>query len=566
MAKSNSHWRLANYSVQTLILGCFFLLGCCRYSLAQHGNPSDEVETRVGYPNSAPNSVASGIRIVGARPPIPAQQPMASPDRAGEPALRLAQAQRPVMETAPPDFEAPRDRGTVPESIPLPPPQSMGQEVYPIDLPTALALAGANNLQIAFMVERVREAAALRDRANVLWVPSLNAGLIYNNHAGRIQATEGEIIEASRNSLYAGAGAVVGGAPLNGGSGGPARMFVDLPLVDVLIEPLAARQVVRAANAQRAAVFNDTLLQVATAYLALLRAHSQVGIAQEAVNNAEVLARITADFAQAGEGLQADAQRVQAELASRRRDLLQARESVAVSSAELARLLRLDPALTLAPTEPAATPIDLVPDQMPLPDLIGTALASRPEVNQANAAIDETFLRRRQEQLRPWIPHLYAGFSGGGFGGGMGSSVRGFSDRTDFDVAAVWEWENFGFGNTARQRQQASVHRQARINANQVRDLVATEVSRSYHRVRLRRDQIETAQSQVAAALQSLQLNLDGIRGRALRPIEAQQAVTAVASARGEYLDSVVDFNSAQFELLRALGQPPAVVAEDEAR
>ncbi|MBI2478360.1 MAG: hypothetical protein HYV60_06880, partial [Planctomycetia bacterium] len=100
-------------------------------------------------------------------------------------------------------------------------------------VPTALGLAGANNLQIAFAVERVQQAVARLDQADVLWVPSLNAGVIYNNHAGRIQATEGDVIEVSRNSLFVGAGAGLGNAPLNGGSGGPARLFVDLPLVDV---------------------------------------------------------------------------------------------------------------------------------------------------------------------------------------------------------------------------------------------------------------------------------------------------------------------------------------------
>jgi hypothetical protein len=63
------------------------------------------------------------------------------------------------------------------------------------------------------------------------------------------------------------------------------------------------------------------------------------------------------------------------------------------------------------------------------------------------------------------MPHLYAGASGGGFGGGEGSDVTNFSDRADFDVAAIWELENFGIGNAARQGEQQSLHRQANLAA-----------------------------------------------------------------------------------------------------
>lgn len=189
----------------------------------------------------------------------------------------------------------------------------------------------------------------------------------------------------------------------------------------------------------------------------------------------------------------------------------------------------------------------------------------RPEAASLDARVEETWLRLRQEHLRPWLPHLYAGFSGGGFGGAPGSSVSSFSDRTDFDLAAVWEVENFGLGNRARRREQESVHLQAHIAAEQVRDLIASEVSRSYHQVQYRREQIKSARSQVEAARRSLELNQDGIRDKVLRPIETQQAITALAAARQQYVESIIGFNQAQFELLRAIGQPPGLAANDTA-
>src|SRR5258708_2285087 len=65
--------------------------------------------------------------------------------------------------------EAGDREGTQPQSIP---PASE----YPIDLTTALRLAEAENPLIAEARQRVGEALALQLRANVLMLPTLNAG------------------------------------------------------------------------------------------------------------------------------------------------------------------------------------------------------------------------------------------------------------------------------------------------------------------------------------------------------------------------------------------------------
>lgn len=57
---------------------------------------------------------------------------------------------------------------------------------FPIDLPATLRLAGANNLHIALATQRVRQARARLDAAEYLWLPSLNLGVAYNYHNGRL--------------------------------------------------------------------------------------------------------------------------------------------------------------------------------------------------------------------------------------------------------------------------------------------------------------------------------------------------------------------------------------------
>lgn len=493
--------------------------------------------------------------------PNPASPTTPSDDAGVSPgSIRLVEFQTPQPELSP---AAPAEPETLEESpgyaepqLPLPASTAPPSDRYPINLGTALQLAGANNLQIALAEERVREALAQLEGAEVLWIPSINAGVGYNNHTGQLQATEGDVIEVNRESVFVGGGGVLSGAPLTGGAGGPARLAVDISPVDIFFEPLAAGQAVAGSQADEAAVFNDTLLRVTAGYLELLDAQSRVAIAEEAVRFAEELLRISEEFVRTGRGLPADAERARTELADRRREVLVAEEQRQVISADLARLLRLRPDVTLLAVDPQPVPLPLFTEDNPLEALIAEGLANRPEVERGDAAVFETLERTRQERLRPWLPNLHLGVSSGGFGGGADSFFGDFSDRTDFDALAVWELRNLGLGNRALIRQRTSQHQQAQLAADQVRDLVAAEVTQAYQQVRYRRRQIEEARTQVESAAAALPLNFEGITAGALRVIEAQQAITALAQARSQYSAAVTQYNQAQFALLRAIGQP----------
>ena len=438
----------------------------------------------------------------------------------------------------------------------LPSPGPTDDKTYPIDLVTALRLAGANNLQIALAVERVNEAVARLDQAKYHWLPTISVGLGYNKHDGRIQRTEGDVIEVSRNSLFVGGGAALGWFPVTGGSGGPPRLMVDWSIAEAWFWPLAERQMVRAAEASQVAAFNDTLLAVALAYLDLSQAQGEVEVAREAVRNAERLSELVRNRVHAGTALPADGHRADNELARRRRLLVVAQERVRVASAELVRLLRLEPGIRLEAAGVPAVPLCLIPEETPLPDLIAKAWSARPELASYQALVEASLERLRQEQVRPWLPHLRIGFGLGGFGGGQGSDFLNFSDRTDVDALVVWELRNLGLGNAALQRQRFSQTVQAQMTAAQIRDNIAAEVARAYYQVLLRKKAIEAAAEQARTAADGLPLNFQGIFGGELRAIEAQQAVASLAQARREYLAAVHDYNRAQFALLRAIGEP----------
>ena len=103
----------------------------------------------------------------------------------------------------------------------LPPPKPVSDDVpiggatglqvpelkpLPINLPTALRLMNARAWDISIAAEGVRQASAQLLAANVLWVPSLVAGVDYQHHDGPVQsATDGSVSNSSHSSFAVGA-------------------------------------------------------------------------------------------------------------------------------------------------------------------------------------------------------------------------------------------------------------------------------------------------------------------------------------------------------------------------
>ena len=431
----------------------------------------------------------------------------------------------------------------------------------PIDLATALRLADGENLQVAYAREQLRQALSRAERADVLWLPSIRGGVGFNQHDGAIQNVNGAQIDANRGALYFGAG----GSAYGNGSPTVPGVYANFSLADALFQPLAAQQLVGARQNAASAVQNDTLLRVALAYLELLRANQELTIAGESRDLTRQLAELTGKYAKTGEGLQSDADRMQAELAVRLNDVQRADEGVELASARLAQLLRLDPATPLNPVEPTVVPIDMAPADATLRELIAQGLSQRPELAEARLLVGEAAARLRREQLAPLLPNVIVGVSEGDMTAGQSGSYAPAQNRFDLDAIAYWELRNFGFGDRAAQNEVRSQMQQAQIRQSDIADPVAREVVEAAAQVRARHEEIATARQGIRAATESQSHNLQRIQAGKGLPIEALLSVQALAQGRREYLRTVIDYDDAQFSLYRAIGSPVMHYADNVA-
>lgn len=423
-------------------------------------------------------------------------------------------------------------------------------EPRPIDLPTALRLADVQNPEIAVARERIREALAQVDRAEVLWLPNLELGANWTRHDGQIQRATGEIPTVSRSALF------VGGGPV---------LSVDLS--EALYTPLAVRQLAEARRAGAAAVTNERLLDVAVAYLDLMQVYADIQIAEETYRNARHLLELTESHEKAGTGRTADTARARTELNIRARERLELEGRAAIASARLARLLFLAPEMRLQPAEPALVPIRIVPEGIAIAELIAQALAARPELAENRALILAALQRWRAARVAPLVPNLRLGYSAGGFGGGRNGFFGDFNGRGDAVALALWELNSLGLGDLAVMRERHSRYAQAVFTQHSLQATVATQVVSAYSQANVSKRELTAAQEAVRAARESYRQNEIGVRRAPaqFRPIELLQAIQALARARQDYLRVVVEYNRAQFRLFAALGNPSLCAVNDTA-
>ncbi len=433
----------------------------------------------------------------------------------------------------------------------------------PINLPTALKLADARALDIAAAAARVRVAAAALEQANVLWLPSVTLGADYYRHDGPIQDVSNAVFNDSHQTAMIGAGSGIGPAAV-------------LDVGEAVFAPLVARQQLRAREADRQAAANNTVVAVSDAYFNVQQARGEFAAAHEVARRTEDLVRRTRKLAPAiVPELEVD--RADAELARRQQAEFLALERWKVASAELLRVLRLDPAARVEPAEPPQLRVELIDPGKPVDDLVTVGLTNRPELAAQQAQVQATLALLKHERLRPLIPSVLlrgastnpAGTLAGGafFPTPFGSAAGA---REDVDVQVLWQLDNLGFGNRAAVHRREAENHLAVVELFRIQDRVAAEVAQAYAAAQMAQRRVDFAAREVRAAQASADKNLLGLeqpRGTGgqvqllVRPQEAVASLQELLQAYYDFYGAVAESNRAQFRLYRAMGQPAELVS-----
>jgi outer membrane protein TolC len=410
----------------------------------------------------------------------------------------------------------------------------------PIDLPTALRLAGSANLEVRLAQEKIAEARAASDLVRNRFLPWITPSVSIRRHEENVQAVNGPVFSADKQSLAAGL-----------------AVQAQLELGEVYFQNLISRQQVRATEAVAAVRQREMTLRAATGYFELLRARAAVAAAEESAAILDRHARQAAVLGETGLGFRGDVARLAA--ARDRASLTVARlqGDQRIAAARLAETLRLDPAVDLTPADATLEPLRLLdPGDSPAP-FIATALARRPELDEATARREAARLARRGAEVAPLVPAIGAQAALGGLGGGPAGSrlTRDWGFSGDFALGLSWRIGPGGLFDPHREREASARERQAGLAQELLQDAVRRQVVEQHVRVRSLARQLDLARTALASADTTARLSRQRRESGVSAALEDLQAEEELVRARRDYVGVIAEYNQAQYTLRFAAGE-----------
>ena len=267
----------------------------------------------------------------------------------------------------------------------------------PIDLPTVLRLAGAQNIDVAIAEARLKEARAAADSSTWALFPTISPGVGYRNHTGQAQSFAGPVSEVGKESVTAGA-----------------TLSLSLDLGEATYRRLAAQQTARASAFGLDAQRQQTVQQATLAYFELTQSHHAVALLEDAVKSAQDYQAQIGKAVRLGLAFKGDELRASAQVSRLELRLRQAQDQRRSDGARLAQLLRLKIAEALMPADDRPLALTLVDGRRKLDELVKGALAKRPELQEAGALRAAAEHQDDAARYAPLYPTLGAQVFAGG--------------------------------------------------------------------------------------------------------------------------------------------------------
>ena len=456
-----------------------------------------------------------------------AQQPSATPDR-----LPFVESE----ESIPEDFAMP-----LPKSMPHPEGEI---EALPIDWPTVLRLVRASSLDIELAVEKVAEANTQLTLARQQWIPSLRVGTSWLHHDGRIQDIPGQILEASKSSLY-------------GGS----LMQLTVDPQKVTIDVSRARLQVFARSGELDRATRETLQEASLAYVDLVAAQAGAAISIEIAQRIQELYDRSKNLYDQDLGSMVGVLTNKTKLDAQLINLNRARERQLAASARLVQLLNLEPGTRLFADDERLSPVMLVDESRPEQELISQALQQGPGLGEVVALISALQEQERELRRKALWPTVSFRVGTGGFGGGIGSTYDDFDVRTDYGMDVYWDVMKI-VGTRQTRELFESKRRQAALTHDQVTAKLAAGIIITRNGARKAKEQIEFAQQEIENSIRLYLLNQQRLKAAPIEESdnsfrEVLQAIGFLGNARMHYLESVIAYNTAQIRMQYLIGFDP---------
>lgn len=417
-------------------------------------------------------------------------------------------------------------------------------EAMPVDWPMVLELARASSVEVQISREKLHEANVMVQLAKLQWVPSMKVGTTWFNSSGRRQDIPGDVIEAAKSNLYSGALA-----------------STSLDVKKICLDILRAKQQYCARNGELDRVTRAEVQKVSNAYVDLVASQAGAAISAEVAQLVGDLVERSRLLLEQGLLTEVNVLRKEQVLLSQQQNASKAQSAQLAASAQLVMLLNLEPQTKLVASWDHLAPVTLVDENQDEYQLIQQATSQGPGMSEIDALLSSIEEQQRKARQVALIPTFVAQTGYGAFGGGQGSDLINFGGRFDANVGVYWDVMDI-VGTKQTRELACSKKRQAMLEHEKLEGKLAAGVRIARYRAIAARRRITSAEKEVDLAIRAYsqskkRMDADVAPNREvdLGLVEVLPSISALASARANYLEAVIEYNKAQIELMYLTGQ-----------
>jgi len=314
---------------------------------------------------------------------------------------------------------------------------------------------------------------------------------------------------------------------------------------------LSANHNIYKASGKKLDLTKDQILLLATKqYYKLLQDESNIEIFQKALEQTQSHLKINQQRFDAGVGTKFDVIRSEAEVAQAEQDLISAQNRMRLSQAELANTLGINVLTPLIPQDSDIQPKTLIAENSDVSRIFETAAKNKPDIDIAKFNL-KAAKSIRNSTLSQYLPTA----SVIGNISESGNKIRDLNQNQSIELLVRWDGgANLGLDGFTKFKSAQAQAKEAKLNLLDAKRQVEENIVNSYWNSKSAKELINAATKQVTAAKESLRLSevrlANGV-GIYTDVISAQLADT---QAKTNYLNAVINYNTAQTQLLYDMG------------
>jgi len=403
----------------------------------------------------------------------------------------------------------------------------------PINLPTILKLAGANNLTIKQYELQYELSLAQIDKAKEWFLPTISVGPTMHYLSGAVMQTNGSILnDATQKELWLGGG-IIGTLDFKSG------------IYNVMAKKQQSVAVKFESQTQR----NGIILEAISEYYDLIVAQFNYNQLFNLLSQSDTLSQQIKVQVDAGIRYQSEYLLAQSNYNHIYFELTDAQVQMRKKSDALLSILNIDTNALLISSDTGIAPMQIVPGATDT-GLTSQYVQNRPEYKSMQAELNSVQAEKKSTTVGLLMPKLEVATPDamlGTFGEPYNNSYR-------LDAGLLWD---IPIGRIIYKGDLKTYNAEINMEQNDMQqfgNVVHQQVADARAQIELSAEQMNFSRQSLAQSNKALTQSIEREKLGTVQPFEVFQSEQFYVQAENDYLKAVSDYNKAQYQLYVAMG------------